>query len=98
MSGTGILHLWFILDILFYYADRIILTGIVNYNDFIRGYKLTVGAGVSAVKINAKAHGSGAKISGTGTVALKTGINTKYVTVKATSGAKLKYKLLIIRS
>ena len=28
---------------------------------YIRGYKLTVGAGVSAVKINAKAHGSGAK-------------------------------------
>lgn len=69
-----------------------------KFNRYIRGYKLTVGAGVSAVKINAKAHGSGAKISGTGTVALKTGINTKYVTVKATSGAKLKYKLLIIRS
>ena len=68
-----------------------------SFSRYTKTYKVTVPADVSKVEIVAKAHNSNAVVTGTGTVSLKKGENTKYVRVKATSGKTKKYKLIITR-
>ena len=49
-------------------------------------------------EVTAKANGSGAQVTGgADTVSLKTGTNTHYIKVKATSGLSRTYTLTIIR-
>lgn len=62
------------------------------------GYSLTVASSVSSVKISATPVNSNAKISGTGTVALKSGSNAIDIVVTAENGDKRTYTVNIIRN
>lgn len=61
-------------------------------------YSLTVPSNVSTVTINAEKAHAKAAVSGTGKVALKTGVNTRVITVRAENGAVKKYTLRITRA
>ncbi|MBR6443853.1 MAG: SH3 domain-containing protein [Firmicutes bacterium] len=68
-----------------------------SFDRYKKTYRVSVPSDVSKVEITAKAHNSEATITGTGTVSLKKGENTKYVKVRSTSGKTRKYKLIITR-
>ena len=83
-----------------YYLKSLKVTGYSkspSFNRYTKTYRVTVPANVSKVEIVAKAHNSKATVSGTGTVSVVKGENTKYVKVRATSGKTKKYKLIITR-
>lgn len=61
-------------------------------------YSVIVPNEISSVTVSAKAYDSNAKISGTGTISLKTGSNTVDVKVTAQSGGTRTYKITIIRN
>lgn len=68
------------------------------FNAGTTSYSLTVPSNVSSVKIKATKADSKAKVSGTGTVKLSTGTNTKNVKVTAQNGAVKNYQIKITRS
>lgn len=67
------------------------------FDQFTQKYTLTVAQDVSSIKVNAKALGANAKVSGSGSKALEYGKNTIKVTVTAASGEKRTYTLTVTR-
>ena len=69
-----------------------------NFSRYTQKYTVTVSHDTDKVAVTAKANGSGAQVTGgADTVSLKTGTNTHYIKVKATSGLSRTYTLTIIR-
>lgn len=69
-----------------------------SFKDSKTTYSLTVPSDDTAVTIKASKDHKDAKVTGTGKVTLKAGLNTKKVVVTAESGAKKTYTLKITRS
>lgn len=68
-----------------------------SFDKYTTSYSVIVPSNVSSVKITAKAIDAKAKISGAGTVTLKTGSNKKSIKVTAENGSTRTYTLTIVR-
>lgn len=84
-----------------YYLDSITVDGFSlspDYNLYNNTYELVVKNSVEKVKVSATAKDSNAVVNGTGTYALKEGVNTIEISVVATSGRTNVYKVIIDRA
>ncbi len=70
-----------------------------KFTRYTQKYKVTVPDGTDTVTVKAKANSSSANITGgDDTISLKTGTNTHYIKVKASSGLTRTYTLTIVRN
>ena len=69
-----------------------------SFSRYTQKYTATVPHDTESITITAKANDSGAAVTGgSDTISLKTGTNTHYIKVKATSGLSRTYTLTIVR-
>lgn len=81
--------------------DSISVNGYTLSPTFYRytySYEITVPSTVSTITVNAAANHSGASVSGTGKITLKSGTNTLKITCKSPSGLTRTYTLTVKRS
>lgn len=69
-----------------------------TFSKFTQEYDLVVKNNVTSINVNATAADSNSKVTGTGNIALKVGVNTVKVVVKAANGDTRTYTINVVRS
>ena len=69
-----------------------------TFSKFTQEYDLVVKNNVTSINVNATAADSNSEVTGTGNIALKVGVNTVKVVVKAANGDTRTYTINVVRS